>query len=72
MLNVLGSVKMPVHTTAHVGSRENACMGGMISGSHGGPIVVITVPSADVLVPKPHVGQARSLIASGAERTGAQ
>ena len=34
-------------------------------GSHGGPIVVTTLPSADVLLPKPQVGHARSLIVSG-------
>ena len=32
----------------------------------GGPIVVTTVPSADVLVPRPQVGQARSFTLSGA------
>ena len=59
------SVNNPVHIAFHIGSRENICVGGMINGSHGGPIVVITVPS-DVPFPKPQVGQARSLILSGA------
>ena len=55
-----GSVYMPVHADAHVGSRENTFIGGMIIGRYGGPTVVITVPSSDVLYPKPQVGQARS------------
>lgn len=58
------SLKIPVHIDAHIGSRENISIGGTISGSHGGPIVVITLPLADVLFPKPQVGQARSLISS--------
>ena len=60
------SLNIPVHVAAHIGSRANIFVGGMISGSHGAPMVVTTVPSADVLVPKPQVGQARSLISSGA------
>ena len=59
-------LNIPLHIAFHVGSRENTCVGGMINGSHGGPIVRTTVPSADVLFPKPQVGQARSLISSGA------
>ena len=60
------SLNSPVHIASHIGSRENICVGGMINGSHGGPIVVTTVPSTDVLFPKPQVGQARSLTSSGA------
>ncbi len=60
------SVNTPVHDDAHFESRENSSMGGIISGSQGGPIVVKTVPLTAVLLPKPHVGQARSLISSGA------
>ena len=60
------SVSMPVHIDAHVESRENASIGGAISGSHGGPMVVMTSPLPDVLLPNPQVGQARSLIRSGA------
>ena len=41
-------------------------MGGTIRGSHGGPMVVIMVPSIDVLLPKPQVGQTRSLRLSDA------
>jgi hypothetical protein len=36
-----------------------------MSGRNGGPIVVITVPSGAVLLPKPQVGQAKSLTSSG-------
>ena len=54
------SPNTPVHRAAHIGSRENMFIGGTTSGSHGGPTVVITVPSADVLLPKPNLGQARS------------
>ena len=61
-----GSVYIPVHADAHIGSRENTSIGGIITGRYGGPIVVITVPSSDVLNPKPQVGQARSLISIGA------
>lgn len=57
-------VNIPVHDDAHVGSRENISIGGMINGSQGGPIVNTVVPAAR-LFPKPHVGQARSLILSG-------
>ena len=60
------SLNIPVHIAAQTGSRENIFISGIISGSHGEPIVVTTVPSADVLVPKPQVGQSRSLIWSGA------
>lgn len=60
------SLNIPVQKASHIGSRENICIGGMINGSHGGPIVRTTVPSADVLFPKPQVGQARSLTSSGA------
>ena len=62
VVNAKGSVYIPVHADAHVGSRENTSIGGMITGRYGGPIVVITVPSSDVLNPKPQVGQARSLM----------
>ena len=55
-----------VHANAHVGSRENTLIGGIIIGRYGGPIVVMTVPSSDVLYPKPQVGQAKSLILIGA------
>lgn len=61
------SLSMPVHIDAHVESRENASIGGAISGSHGGPMVVMTSPLPDVLLPKPQVGQTRSLIRSGAK-----
>ena len=37
----------------------------MISGRNGDPTVTTKVPSADVLMPTPQVGQARSLINSG-------
>lgn len=47
-----GSVYIPVHADAHIGSRENTSIGGMIIGRYGGPMVVITVPSSDVLYPK--------------------
>ena len=57
---VKGSLQKPVHSDAHVGSRENISIGGTISGSHGGPIVVMMSPLADVLNPKPQVGHARS------------
>ncbi len=60
VLNMKGSVQKPVHSDAHVGLRENISIGGTMSGSHGGPIVVIMLPLADVLNPKPHVGHARS------------
>ena len=60
VLNPSGLLNIPVHKAAHIGLRENIFIGGTISGSHGGPIVVTTEPSADVLSPKPHVGQARS------------
>ena len=46
-------VMMPVYIDAYVGSRENTYTGSMMSGSYGGPIVVIIVPSVDVFVPKP-------------------
>ena len=61
-----GSVYIPIHTNAYVGLRENTLIGGMTIGRYGGPIVVITVPSMDVLNPKPQVGQARSFILIGA------
>ena len=67
VLNPKESVNSPVQPAAHIGSREKISSGGLISGSHGGPIVVTTVPSADVLIPKPQVGQARSLTSSGAK-----
>ena len=67
VVNPKESVNNPVHKADHVGSRENISVGGLISGSHGGPIVVITVPLVDVLFPKPQVGQARSLTMSGAK-----
>ena len=60
------SLNIPVQLAAHIGLRVNISIGGIISGSHGGPIVVITVPLAAVLLPKPQVGQARSLTLSGA------
>ena len=66
VVNPKGSVYIPVHADAHVGSRENTSIGGIITGRYGGPTVVITVPSSDVLNPKPQVGQARSLISIGA------
>ena len=55
-----------MHNDAHVESRVNTSTGGMISGSHGGPMVVITEPLADLLVPRPQVGHARSFTLSGA------
>ena len=67
VLNPKESVNSPVQPAAHIGSRENISSSGSISGSHGGPIVVTTVPSADVLFPKPQVGQARSRTSSGAK-----
>ena len=60
VVKVKPSVQMPVHIDDHVGSRENISMGGTISGSHGGPIVVSIWPLADVLNPKPQVGHSRS------------
>ena len=57
---------MPVHSDAHVESRENASTGGAMTGDYGGPMVVTTLPSACVLLPKPQVGQARSLMVKGA------
>lgn len=65
VVSPLAPVNIPVHADAHVGSRENISVGGTINGSQGGPIVRITLPSVDVLFPKPQVGQARSLISSG-------
>ena len=44
-----GSVYIPVHTDAHIELRENTFVGGITIGRYGGPIVVITVPSLDVL-----------------------
>ena len=64
VVNASQSLNSPVHAAAHFGSRENKLKGGTISGSHGGPMVVITVPLAAVLFPKPQVGHARSLRSS--------
>lgn len=61
VVNPLAPENIPVHANAHVRSRENISIGGMINGSQGGPIV----RPADGLLPKPHVGQARSLTSSG-------
>ena len=54
------SLMKPVHNEAHVGSRENNSIGGAMGGSHGAPIVVTTLPSVDVLLPKPQVGHAKN------------
>lgn len=64
--NPKASLNIPVHAEAHIGSRENISIGGTIIGSQGGPTVETIVPGAKVLNPKPQVGQARSLISSGA------
>lgn len=37
-----------------------------MTGDHGDPMVVTTLPSASVLLPKPQVGQARSFMVKGA------
>lgn len=60
VLKVNGSVQKPVQSDAHIGSRVNISIGGTTSGSHGGPIVVIMSPLADVLNPRPQVGHSRS------------
>ena len=66
VVSPIGSVYIAVHADAHIGLRENTLIGGMTIGRYGGPMVVITVPSSDVLNPKPQVGQARSFILIGA------
>ena len=60
-----GSFMILVHIADQVGSRVKASVGGLISGRNGDPTVGTKVPSADVLMPTPQVGQAKSLITSG-------
>ena len=65
VLRVHRSLQKPVHSDAHFESREKISIGGKISGSHGGPMVVTLSPLADVLNPRPQVGHARSRMLSG-------
>ena len=58
------SLQKPVHFDAHCESRANISMGGRMTGSHGGPMVV-TMLLADVLIPRPQVGHSRSRMLSG-------